>query len=201
MVSPGSRSEDAPPALDRLQFHEVDRHRWPDLAQLFEAPGGPKFCWCMAWRPMKERGRQADGKRRRAALQRRARAGIPVGLLAYLDGDPVAWCSVAPRATFRPLGGVEGPDDNVWSVVCFFVPRRLRRQGVMRRMLAAAIDTARRHGATVLEAYPVDPDSPSYRFMGFVPLFRAAGFKSAGRAGTRRHVMRLNLAMVPEGAP
>jgi hypothetical protein len=68
-------------------------------------------------------------------------------------------------------------------------------------MLSAAIETARRHGATVVEAYPVDPDSPSYRFMGFVPLFRAAGFKSAGRAGTRRHVMRLNLAMVPGGVP
>ena len=46
-------------------------------------------------------------------------------------------------------------------------------------------------GATVLEAYPVDPDSPSYRFMGFVPSFAEAGFVETGRAGERRHVMQL----------
>jgi hypothetical protein len=36
----------------------------------------------------------------------------------------------------------------------------------------------------------VTADSPSYRFMGFVPSFKAASFKHAGRAGSRRHVMR-----------
>jgi len=69
----------------------------------------------------------------------------------------------------------------------------------MRRLLTAAVETARRHGATVLEGYPVDADSPSYRFMGFVPLFRAAGFKPVGRAGSRRHVMRLDLENITGG--
>ncbi|WP_199728828.1 hypothetical protein [Corallococcus sp. CA053C] len=44
-----------------------------------------------------------------------------------------------------------------------------------------------------MEAYPVDADSPSYRFMGFVPVFTSAGFEVVGRAGSRRHVMRLPL--------
>jgi sensor domain CHASE-containing protein len=39
-------------------------------------------------------------------------------------------------------------------------------------MLAMAIKRAREHGARILEAYPVDQDSPSYRFVGFVPLFQ-----------------------------
>jgi hypothetical protein len=60
--------------------------------------------------------------------------------------------------------------------------------------LNAAIALARRKGGKVLEAYPVDSDSPSYRFMGFVSLFERAGFKAIARAGTRRHVMRLSLA-------
>lgn len=186
-------SADEPLDLDRLTFIEVDRTRWRDLAALFEARGGPKHCWCMAWRPMVARSRRAGSEHRRSALQRRVRAGVPIGLLAYAGGRPVAWCSVAPRATFRPLGGAEGPDDGVWSLVCFFVPRPFRRRGVMKRLLAAAIEIARRRGAKVLEAYPVDSDSPSYRFMGFVPLFRAAGFRAVGRAGSRRHVMRLPL--------
>ena len=44
-----------------------------------------------------------------------------------------------------------------------------------------------------LEATPVDPASPSYRFMGFVRVFQEAGFVEIGRQGIRRHVMRLEL--------
>jgi GNAT superfamily N-acetyltransferase len=64
---------------------------------------------------------------------------------------------------------------------------------MMKRLLEAAIEHAKRRGATVLEAYPVDPDAPSYRFMGFVPEFEERGFLEVGTAGSRRHVMRLKL--------
>jgi hypothetical protein len=63
----------------------------------------------------------------------------------------------------------------------------------MTRLLDAAVEHARERGAAVVEAYPVDPDSPSYRFMGFVETFDDAGFREVGRAGKRRHVMRLEL--------
>lgn len=46
----------------------------------------------------------------------------------------------------------------------------------------------------MVEAYPVDPESPSYRFMGFVEMFADAGFREVGMAGRRRHVMQLELA-------
>lgn len=82
------------------------------------------------------------------------------------------------------------PDDGIWSIVCFFVARQHRGTGMTRRMLAAALEHARLHGAKVVEAYPVDEDSPSYRFMGFMPLFEQAGFHEIGREGTRRHVMQ-----------
>ncbi|MBM3949771.1 MAG: GNAT family N-acetyltransferase, partial [SAR202 cluster bacterium] len=52
---------------------------------------------------------------------------------------------------------------------------------------------AKGNGAAPVEAYPVDPGSPSYRFMGFTTAFTAAGFREVGKAGTRRHVMRLAL--------
>jgi GNAT superfamily N-acetyltransferase len=129
-------------------------------------------------------------------LESRVREGVPVGILGYVNREPVAWCSIAPRATYRDLGGRDVPDDDpgsIWSLVCFFVSRRLRRQGATRQLIAAAVEHARKRGATVVEAYPVDPDSPSYRFMGFVSSFEAAGFREVGMAGTRRHVMRLTL--------
>jgi GNAT superfamily N-acetyltransferase len=121
---------------------------------------------------------------------------MSVGILGYLRGEPVAWCSIAPRPTYRRLGGPDDFEDNpdaVWSLVCFFVKRELRGRGATEQLLAAAIKEARRHRANIVEAYPVDRQSPSYRFMGFVDTFREAGFRKVGTAGLRRHVLRLAL--------
>ena len=63
----------------------------------------------------------------------------------------------------------------------------------MSRLIDEAVAHARRNEATVVEAYPVAPDSPSYRFCGFVPVFAERGFVEVGRAGLRRHVMRREL--------
>jgi hypothetical protein len=62
----------------------------------------------------------------------------------------------------------------------------------MEQLIHATVEHSRKRGATIIEAYPVDPDSPSYRFMGFVPQFKQFGFVEAGVAGSRRHVMRLS---------
>lgn len=148
----------------------------------------------MVWRRSPEEARNHAGPDRRRQMMKRLDAGTPVGLLAYDGATPVGWVSVAPRETYRNLGGPPpAPGEIVWSIVCFFVPRRLRGAGMIRRLIAAAVEHARDMGATVVEAYPVDEDAPSYRYMGFVGTFRRAGFHAAGRAGTRRHVMRLAL--------
>jgi GNAT superfamily N-acetyltransferase len=180
-----------------VEFHEVDESRWPDLVRLMQARGGPAHCWCVIWRDPPDARRGFGRPQIRGLMEARVRAGIPIGILAYEDGEPAGWCSVAPRETYRDdLAGPGGPDDHegVWSIVCFFLPRPRRGQGLGEALLGAAIDTARRHGARVVEAYPVDPESPSYRYMGFVSMFARAGFREIGRAGLRRHIMRLDLA-------
>ena len=181
-------------ASERLRFRAVTPERWADFERLFETRGAPGYCWCMAWRATPEEAKHGDRASRKAAMQARICGGTPVGLLAY-DGEdaPVAWCSVAPRANYRRLVRDDSPDDGIWSIACFFVLRPLRGAGVMRQLVAAAVRHARAKGAKVVEAYPVDADSPSYRFMGFLPVFAEAGFSEVGREGTRRHVMRLAL--------
>src|SRR5690606_39163706 len=136
----------------------------------------------------------ARGDVRKRAMMALIEQGTPVGLIGY-DGDtPAAWVSIAPKRTYERIGGPKpAPGEDVWSLACMFVPRRRRGQGLAHELVAAAVDHARDQGATAVEAYPVDPDSPSYRFMGFVPAFTAAGFTEVRRAGTRRHVMRLTL--------
>ena len=179
-------------ALETLEFAAVTAERWPDLARLFESRGGPKYCWCMVWREMPA-GERSSRPAKRAALESRVQGGVPVGILGYVDGEPVGWCSVAPRETLlvRALGGGEyEAGTQVWSVVCFFASRAVRGEGIGARLLEAACAEAAEQGAEVIEGYPVDPDSPSYRFMGFRSMFLDAGFEEVGRAGTRRHVMR-----------
>jgi len=180
-------------ALD-LTFRDVTEATWPDFERLFNERGGPSHCWCCAWRDVRGTEGRSDKEARHDEMEQRVREGEPVGILAYLDGEPVAWCSVAPRDTYRPLGGPEDePATSVWSVVCFFTKRNVRKQGVGRQLLGAAIERASEAGAEVVEAYPVDPDSPSYRFMGFRSMYLARGFEEVGRAGSRRHVVRLRL--------
>jgi len=147
----------------------------------------------MVWRGEADEARPKDGASRKAAMAKRIAAGVPVGLLGYLGGEPVAWCSIAPRSTYRRLVDDGSSDEGVWSLVCFFVVRRLRGQGITQRIIAAAVDHAKSRGAKVVEAYPVAADSPSYRFMGFVPAFERAGFCEVGRVGLRRHVYRLQV--------
>ena len=109
---------------------------------------------------------------------------MPLGILGYLGDEPVARCSVAPRSTYRRLVDDSDPDGGIWSLVCSFITRRLPGRGIARRMLEAAVAHARARGANVVGAYPVDPDSPSHRFMGFVPMFEAAGSRQVGGAAS-----------------
>lgn len=172
-----------------LDFHPVTADRWDDFEQLFECKGGPHNCWCMAWRT-NENQKTLAGKK--ASIENRVERGVPIGLLAYTDSKPIAWCSIAPRDTYKSLGG-DDTKDNVWSLTCFYISRLFRNMGVTSRLLAAAVDYAKDNGARYVEAYPVAPDSPSYRFMGFVPTFEKAGFRFVKSAGSRRNVMILAL--------
>ncbi len=69
--------------------------------------------------------------------------------------------------------------------------------GLKRELLRAAIKTARDFGATAVEAYPADQDSPSYGFMGRVEFFKSENFEILGRVGSRRRVARLEIAESP----
>lgn len=174
----------------KLTFVPVDETTLPAFEAFFGARGAPKWCWCMAFRRTPAEVKVASSLNSRKQIVGRIRDGVPVGLLA----NAVGWVSIAPRETFRLKGAPAATGEVVWSISCFFVPRVRRRAGLSRALIAGAVAHARANGATVVEAYPVAPDSPSYRHMGFVPVFADAGFADLGRTGKRRHVMRLALA-------
>ena len=177
-----------------LDIRPLTAERIPDLATLFEQGGDPKFCWCAYFRIRGFDFSSGSKTRHRKVLEKaaveKAAEGRAPGLVAYSDGEVVGWVSVGPREDYERLvhSKVLAPIDDkpVWSIVCFVVGRRSRGQGVANALLDAAIDYARDHGATMLEAYPIEIP-PGKRigsdevFKGTVSMFERAGFKVVER--------------------
>ena len=154
----------------------------------------------MWWRQTRKDFEANHGNANRRAYKAIVRAGPPPGLLAYDRSGPVAWCQLCPRADLPVLA--RSPllkpidEEPVWSLSCFYIRPKNRRQGLTGVLIDAAKDHARRHGATILEAYPWDAQqkkSSSTVFTGAASTFKRHGFTVAERRATRRPVMRCDL--------
>jgi hypothetical protein len=177
-----------------MEFHPVTPERLADLERFSDRHGRFRYCSCMRWRFASAEYQRSTKDSRVAALADRVRRGVPVGVLAYVDGEPVGWCSVAPRETYAALERYRAlprlDDTPVWSVACFFVDSSVRRKGVTLGLLCAAVAYAHGQGAAVVEGYPVEPGAGLYAYMGSPSTFRAAGFVDVTPPGQARRVMR-----------
>lgn len=190
-----------------VRVEPLTADRWDDAVAVFGTRGDPSFCWCQFFRLPGASWRQSTRDANRDGLRAQAVEGPPPGLLAYLDDQPVGWLALAPRPAYaRLLGspslvkvaGADLDDATVWSVTCFVVRVGQRGKGVASALLSAAPDFARAHGASVLEAHPVDVSSAGKKsnaelYHGVASTFVAAGYREIGRTGPTRPVMRLVL--------
>lgn len=201
------RVDEVPAALEILP---LNRARLPDLARLFGEGGDPKWCWCSFFRLRNVDFRDANAESNRAVLEgavdtTAVEARAP-GLIAYRDGEPVGWVSLGPRDDYDRLqhSKVLAPLDDrpVWSIVCFVVSRRARKQGVAHALLDAAVAYATEHGATLLEAYPAETHGEripaANAFKGTLDMFERHGFevaarRRANRASPERPIVRRSL--------
>ncbi|HET8776097.1 MAG TPA: GNAT family N-acetyltransferase [Candidatus Limnocylindria bacterium] len=179
--------------MSELDFHPITADRLPDLASLFGQGGDPKWCWCSFFRVRNADFAHATADTNRQVLERAvettAADGRNPGLIAYRDGEPIGWVSLGPRDDYERLkhSKILAPIDDkpVWSIVCFVVSRTARKQGVAGALLDAAINYAREHGATLLEAYPIETDGTrvptAHAYKGTVGMFERAGFEVAER--------------------
>jgi GNAT superfamily N-acetyltransferase len=198
--SPGGSSRAV--SMAELVFCPLTPDRWAALEALFGPHGAYAGCWCMWWRLSRaEFGRQS-GEQRKAGLKELVDSGHVPGILAYLDEKPVAWVSVAPRETYPPLErsrALKRVDEQpVWSIVCFFVAKPCRGQGLMVDLLRGAVAYAAQNGARIVEAYPVDPGERTVRgssegYMGLASAFQRAGFVEVARRTPRQLVMRYTI--------
>jgi GNAT superfamily N-acetyltransferase len=176
-----------PRATATIEVHPLTPDRWPDLVLLFGDRGDPAWCWCSWLRVRGSQHGRADSDRNRERLQRAAGLEPPPGLVAYRDGIPVGWVSIAPRGLFEGIGDVGPERADVWSITCFVVRRDTRRQGLTGELLRAAVEHARAHGARAVEGYPTEPQGrkgSAQLWTGVRSTFEAAGFEERGRFDT-----------------
>jgi len=197
----------APPAEPgTISIEPLTPEHFPDLAGLFEEGGDPKWCWCQFFRVRGLDWSNSNAKTNRARLETLAREGPPPGLVAYRDGHAVGWVSLGPRESYDRLEHAQllarVDERPVWSIVCFVVSRRARRTGVASALLDGAVAYARDHGATALEAYPVDTGgekiAAANAFHGTLAMFERAGFEVVARrhwnrVSPVRPIVRLDL--------
>jgi ribosomal protein S18 acetylase RimI-like enzyme len=196
----------------RFTTKELSPKTWPDFVKLFAQKCGWQHCWCVhfhcphalpksEWLPTRAQ-RALRNRRIKKALVEKDQAH---GILVYVDGKPAGWCQYGrseelPRIdTNRNYRACRHKQDELqlWRITCFVVDRKFRRRGVAGAALCAALDSIKKRGGGVVEAFPVsDWEGKSFGNMstgGTVSMFKKEGFKQVGPFGTTNVVMRRTL--------
>ncbi len=196
---------------DAIAIVPANEASWQDLQAIFGMRGYPAYCQCERFKIGPSGWTEPTTAERMARLEQETHCGYPSsrttsGLVAYLDGEPVAWCAVEPRTAYPKLPparvawkarGEDKDDASVWAVTCFVTRAGFRRRGITRVLAKATVPFARERGARALEAYPMitEPGQEvtwGETHVGTRSMFEAAGFEEVHRATLRRVVMRID---------
>jgi len=175
--------------------------RWDDFAS-FMVPKSGGGCVCMSYRDAR-----LDMPGRVAHMHAECSRRPGPGVLAYVDGEPAGWCSVAPKSSYRRLLNSRtiphlDEERDPWAIVCFVVRVGYRRRGLMHELLDGAVEHARASGAELVEGYPVDAAGARVDvvsgYVGTTALFEQHGFRraqltAAHSGGAERWLMRREL--------
>ena len=190
--------------MPRITIEPATADRFDDAEHALTGGGDGRTCQCQWWMIPNAEFQKLSTEDLTGLLKRELDAGPPPALIAYVDGEAAGWVRVGPRipqvriartreiaaATTEPLD-----DPGVWSVSCFVVRKEYRGLGLNTALLEQAIAHARKGGARLIEAYPIDPTaakrSSNQLFRGVLSVFLAAGFTEVARPKPDRAIVQL----------
>jgi GNAT superfamily N-acetyltransferase len=200
LVPPGERVA----TLDRLEVVELAPDRVEDVLEFFDHHAfadNPNWasCYCMAHHVEDDETTPGWGGRtwqqNREELADRIRTGRTTGTLGYVDGQLVGWCNNSRRDQFPHYASGQA-DDRACVAACFIVRPEYRGHGIAERLLAAAVDQAKRDGLSEMEGRPhPDPQNEGAAYRGTIGLFERAGLEKVEDAPPHTVIMRRQLRL------
>jgi len=186
---------------------ELSTRTLPDFARLALQQGS---CWCMFYHRPRPVLRGSTVKERRMINRKDkaklVREGRSHAILVYEGETPIGWCQYGPREelpridagrSYRKVGA-PADGEKLWRVTCFYVDREFRGKGVAKFALKAALESIRKQGGGVVEAYPVVSKKmaavPEWRWFGTPGMFRDEGFRRVALLGTSGVLMRKTIS-------
>jgi ribosomal protein S18 acetylase RimI-like enzyme len=196
-------------AAIKLSTKELSEATWPDFLKLFSQGNGWDHCFCVHFRRPRSlpKDQRLPTRKLRAARNRQEQKKLidkscSHGILVYENGVAVGWCQYGLREELTRIDHmrtyrVPPPEirtGKFWRIACFVVDRKYRRRGIAGAALAAALESIKRQGGGIVEAYPVaNWEGKSFGNMsthGTVSMFKKAGFKRVAPFGNTNAVMR-----------
>lgn len=183
---------------------ELTMKTWPDFVKLFRKPGEWDWCQCMYYhrpRPLprkewEEFTKQQVVQRNREDKRKLLEKGCSHGILVYAKDEPVGWCQYGPKEELPRIDAtrrykaldLDSKAEKVWRITCFSVDRQHRHRGVASVGLSAALESIRKRGGGVVEAYPATRKGALALWFGTASMFRKEGFRVVAPFG-RSNVM------------
>lgn len=147
--------------------------------------------------------RLSKSKRDKAAL---VHAGRSHAVLVYDGKKPVGWCQYGvkdelPRIDAGRNYRKVAPSidvEKLWRITCFFVDKGYRGKGIAKLALKATLESIKKQGGGVVEAYPVVSEKmaavPEWRWFGTPSMFRRERFRTVAPLGTSLLLMRKTIS-------
>jgi len=188
-------------------IRELSSRTFSDFEKIAAKQGG---CWCMYYqraKPIRLKSSDPEWKKinrkdKRALVEK----GQSHAVLVYDNETPVGWCQYGAKEELprvdagRGYRKVERPAgaEKLWRITCFFVDRDYRGKGVAKLALNAALESIKKQGGGIVEAYPVVSKKMAavaeWRWFGTPGMFKKEGFKTIAPLGTSGVLMRKTIS-------
>jgi predicted GNAT family acetyltransferase len=184
-----------------VRVEPLTPEHWPALEKLFGKQGACMGCWCTYWQLPRKQWEAARGAGAKRLFRQRVNEGPP-GVVAFIGDDAVGWLQIGPRADAPQWNGVrrvsaplkesDAANERVWAATCFYVKSNARGRGVSEALLKGAVAFAKKKGARVIDACPIDGNaSTGAAYVGRTVIFERANFREMARRKPNRPLMRL----------
>jgi GNAT superfamily N-acetyltransferase len=188
---------------------ELSLSTWPAFEDLAVKQGG---CWCMFYQRPKPIGKESSTEERKEVNRKDketlVREGRSHAILVYDGKRPIGWCQYGRRDELPRIDAGRGyrkaappiGAEKIWRITCFFVDKDYRGQGVSKMALHAALESIRKQGGGIVEAYPIVSKKmaavPEWRWFGTPNMFRRERFKPVAPLGTSGLLMRRKISLI-----